>query len=186
MLKLLGQNGVNNMPRITQLKLNKVEFFSKQLESSSIVFFANHIGLKVSELTTLRKALKKENAKGIVIKNTMSKLAFKKLGLFSTSSFFEGPSFVVLSSGDVAKVSKAIIDFKSDCEQFQVKGGLLDKVPVTNDDIVALSKLPSREELISKVVYMMKSPLTGLVRQLASPLAAFVLVLKAIQDKKNS
>jgi len=174
------------MPRITQLKRDKVDFFSRQLESSSIVFFANHIGLKVSELTILRKSLRKENAQGIVIKNTMSKLAFKKLGLLSLDSFFEGPSFVVLSSGDVAKVSKAIIDFKSDCEQFHVKGGLLDKVPVTSDDIVALSKLPSRDELISKVVYMMKSPLTGFVRQLASPLTGLVLVLKAIQDKKNS
>jgi large subunit ribosomal protein L10 len=174
------------MTNITQVKRDKVDSFSKELQAASIIFFTDYRGLKVSDITSLRKSLRKENARGIVIKNTMSKLAFQKLGLTVIDSFFEGPSFVVLSSGDVAKVSKAIINFKEDCELFQVKGGLLDKVPVSGADIVALSKLPSKEELISKVVYMVKSPLSGFVRQLASPLTRLILVLNAIQDKKSN
>jgi len=69
------------MTNITQFKRDKVDSFSKELQAASIIFFTDYRGLKVSDITSLRKSLRKENARGIVIKNTMSKLAFQKLGL---------------------------------------------------------------------------------------------------------
>lgn len=163
-----------------------VQELVSKFQEASLVIVADYRGLNVAKITNLRQQLKKEDAELKVYKNTLMKLALKELKVEFPVEMFEGPSAVIVTKNDVAKTSKVTVNFSEEFESLKIKGGVLSKVVISDGSVQQLAKLPSREELIAKVIGSIKSPLTGLVGVLSGPMRGLVYVLQSIKDKKQS
>lgn len=174
------------MARLTKEKVQKVESLVEGFRDASLVILADYRGLKVSQLTKLRKVLYTQNSKALVVKNSLSKLAFQELGFEEASEYFSGPSFFVFTEGEIVDPVKAVVSFSDENEQLKIKGGYLGRVAISDVQIRAIASLPSKKQLLTNVVCAMNTPIVRLVRGVASPLVGLVNVLKAIKDKKES
>ncbi len=166
-------------------KVRAVESIKATFDEASVVLFADFRGLNGSSLTGLRKAIKKDGGRLEVIKNTFAVRALQELGIAFDTKTFEGPSAIIYSSSDAVQLAKAVVKFSIDNDKLKVKGGLFQRSVLSQDDVEALSKLPSREELLSRLVGSIKAPLTNLVGVLTGPLRGLVYVVSAIKDQKS-
>ncbi len=155
------------------------------VNSASVVLFADFRGLTVGELTNLRRLLKKEGGKLSVYKNTLTRRALDELNIAYPSDFLIGPSAVIHSQEDAVKVTKVLVDFKKEVDKLNIKGGILDNGVLSEDAVKALALLPGREELLAKLVGALKSPLNRLVASVSSPTRGLVYVVSAIKEKKQ-
>jgi len=170
---------------VRQEKVKAVEGIKATFDASSVVLFADYRGLNVSSLTGLRKALKKDGGRLEVIKNTFAVRALQELGIEFDSKTFEGPSAIIYSNTDAVQLAKAVVKFASDNDKLKVKGGLFQRALLTESEVDALSKLPSREELLARLVGSIQAPLSNFVSVLNGPLRGLVYVVSAIKDQKS-
>jgi large subunit ribosomal protein L10 len=139
-------------------------------------------------MTALRKELRSLNVKVKVVKNNLARLAVRKAELGDEPSKMldtvAGPTMVAFAFGDAAAVAKVIDRFASENEVFTLKQSLLGSTVMAPEEIQALSKLPSREVLLAKMLGTLNAPVTNFVGVLAAVPRSFVQVLAAIQQKK--
>jgi large subunit ribosomal protein L10 len=166
-------------------KKESVSQIKKKFEASNLSVVTEYSGLSVKQLTILRQQLKKENAELSVFKNTLVRFALDEIGVVYDRSLLEGPTAFITTTGDASKVSKLIVKYAKDNEKLVLKAAVLDNQMLNESGINDLAALPSRDELIAKVVGGIKSPLTGLVMALSGPLRGLVYTLQAIKDKKQ-
>ena len=172
--------------QILQEKENQVQVIKEKFEQASISVVTEYRGLSVKELTALRRQLKEESAELTIYKNTLVRIALDQLGVTYDKALFEGPSAFVTAAGDVSKVSKVLVKFAKENEKLVLKAAVMENKMLTQSAVNELAALPSKEELIAKVVGGIKSPLTGLVVALSSPLRGLVYTLQAIKTKKEN
>ena len=162
-----------------------VEEIKAEVEKSTLVIASDYRGISANGANELRSKLRESGASATVQKNTLVRLALKDLGISYPEEMLVGPTLLIQSGEDVASVSKALVGFIKENEKTQIKGGLLEKSYIDEAGVKALAELPSREELVAKTVYMIKSPLSGLVSSVSSPLRGLVAVLKQIEIKNQ-
>ena len=172
------------MPNI-ELKEKNVDKLAENIEKSRGVIVAGYSGLTVSELTELRSNLRADGSFATVFKNGITKRAFGKLKRTYPEELLKGPNIIVYSETDAVSMSKHVVDFSKNNEKLIIKGGFLSEDYIDFKMIDQLAKLPSRDELIAKAVGLIKSPITGLVMSLASPVNGLVNVLNNIKSKKQ-
>lgn len=170
---------------VSEEKKKVVKEIQQKVEESSLVVLSEYRGLSVSALTELRRNLREAGADAKVYKNTLTRIAFGDLKIAYPESLLTGPNLLVNTNGDVAAVSKVLVQFRKDNEQLSIKGGVLDNQLLSLKGVEELSKLPSRDVLIAQVIGQIKAPLSGLVRSLSSPQSGLVAVLKQIENKKS-
>ena len=168
-----------------ELKKEVVSKIKKKIDDSRVVILTDYKGMSVKEITILKKKLRKSNAEFKVVKNTISVRALDGKLLEPLRKSLEGPTAIVLGYDDPIGPVKALYDFIGEIEKPLVKGGIFEGAYATTDEIKAISKLPSREVLLAKVVCGMKSPITGLVFTLKGITSKLVYALNAIKDKKG-
>lgn len=149
------------------------------------MIFAEYRGLKVEQLTTLRKELGKEKASLNVVKNRLVKRALKEANIAGLDPFFSGPTAVASSEVDAVVPAKILVAFNKENEALQIKGGYLDGEVLSLDRIRQLASLPSREELYAQLLRCMNGPAQGLVQVLSAVPRGLVTVLDAIAKKKQ-
>lgn len=164
----------------------KVEELKGKLDSAVTVVLTDYRGLNVAEITELRNQLRKAQIEYKVSKNTLTLIAAKDLGLGDLEQFLAGPTAIAFSYTDPVAPAKILSDFAKKSKKLEIKGGVVEGKIINNDGVQALADLPSREELIAKVVGGIKSPLYGLVGVLSGPIRGLVYTLQAIKDKKES
>ena len=152
--------------------------------SSPIILFADFRGMTVGELTLLRRQIKREGGSASVYKNTLTRKALEEMNISCPGDFLKGPS-LFLNAQDPVMLSKLLVKFCKDIDRLKIKGGFLDKSALDEKQVVQLSSLPSRDELIAKVIGTVKAPLTRLVTSLSSPIRGLVYTLNAIKEKKQ-
>ncbi len=162
--------------------------FAEKFSEVDSAIIANYSGLTMTQLTDLRRSLREMDSTFKVIKNRVAKKALedeaKEFG--DLSEHLKGPVGVVFVKGDIAQVAKAVLKFEKDNDAFEVTGGVIDKSVVSLDELKAISDLPSREELLAKIVGSIASPSRGLVTVLSGVSRNLVQVLGAIKDKKSA
>jgi large subunit ribosomal protein L10 len=166
-------------------KVAKGKELKTKLESTPAFILTGYSGLTVSQLTTLRSALKKEGAECHVYKNTTARKVLVEIGQKEMADGLVGPTAMILSGADPVAPAKILVKFIKDNEKMTIKGGVVEKKAVDDKAIVQLSKLPSREVLIAKVVGGIKSPLYGLVNVLSGPTRKLVYAVEAIRKQKG-
>jgi len=121
-----------------------------------------------------------------VVKNTLAKRALERVNASAASVFVEGAIVLVTTDDDPQPVSKALVNFAKDKEAFELKGAFLEGAAQNHEYVKALAALPSKDELITKVVCGIKSPITGFVLTLNAITKGFVVALNEIRKKKES
>lgn len=133
--------------------------------------FTDYRGMTVDQITKIRKDLRKDEAAYRVVKNRYAKIALQNLEKSGAEDQMVGPTAVALVKGDTANVvAKVLYAAGKDGVNIQVKGALIDGEVLSADQIEAISKLPTRLELIASLMGTMKAP----VQKLAATLLAYV------------
>lgn len=175
------------MDRATKETL--VKEYNDVFSSALTGVLVDYKGLNVEQLTKLRKTLHEKNSKFRVLKNSLAKLASTGTPFERLAEQFVETRALVYTQDDVAAAAKVVSDAAKDNEKLKLIAGILvsgDKSEVLDlNGIKALGNLPSREELLVKLLYVMNAPVTNFVRTLNEVPGSFVRVLQAIADSKE-
>ncbi len=168
---------------------------SEKLAKAKNAVFTSYAGLSVADQVTLRAKIKLAGGELNVVKNTLVRRALSdRLETAEQATLeqaLQGPTAVVYGYEDVVTPTKALVEFAKEHEVMSMKLGVMfnesgkaDSV-LTADQVVALSKLPGKQELLAQLVGQLNAPITGFVNVLQGNIRKLVYVLKAIEDKKN-
>lgn len=161
-------------------KAQIIDSLEERLSKCSLGILTDYRGLTVQEMTTLRRKLGELGIEYRVVKNTLARFAAQRLGWNNLATTFEGPVALVMGYGAIEEAAKVLIDYINTSKStLTVKGGFLGDRLLTSEEISTLSKLPSREILIAKVLGAMQSPIVGLVNCLNAPIAGVARALAA-------
>jgi large subunit ribosomal protein L10 len=145
----------------------------------------DYCGLKVSELEKIRTELRGCNSEIRIAKNTLLKRAVTDTACESLTDEFTGTTAIVMAYDDPVTPAKVLAKFAEDHKQFQLRSAVLEGEKITVDNIVALSKLPSKEVLLGQLLSVMNGVSTALVRVLSGVPRTFLYGLQAIKDQKE-
>lgn len=167
-------------------KKELVARLATQLAEAQITILIDYKGLDVQTITRLRYELRQSEATMEVVKNTMLNLASRDTDAAMLADFYKGPTAIVTSSTDPVAPCKILIDFAKDNEKLEIKsavfgGGLLDL-----EEIKALAKMPSKEELLARLVYTLNAVPTSFVNVLAGVPRGLVNALNGIKEQKEA
>ncbi len=161
----------NYQTRITPAKEDAVKALREEFEGYNGYIFTDYRGMSVAQITELRNNLRKNDAQYRVVKNRYAKIAFKDLGKTGAEEQMIGPTAVALAKGDESNiVAKALFEAIKNGAPMQVKGAIIDGKVMDAATVEALSKLPTKLELIASLMGTMKAP----VQKLAATLLAYV------------
>jgi len=168
---------------VKQYKVDQVEEIKSNFTDSDIVLFVDYRGLNVELVTNLRLQLRQNDVVYKVYKNTLAKIALKENVSEDVHKVLEGPTAFAFSK-DPVSVSKVLTAFSKKNEELEIKGGVYQGNFLDLDQIKQLAVMPSREELLSKLVYILNAPVSGLVNVMSGPARKLVYALNAIKEQK--
>jgi len=173
------------MPKTKQQKKVIVESLGENIKKAKAVVFANFQGLTVAKSEDLRKKCRKEGVNVMVAKKTLLRKICENLGLVDINpKTFEGGVATFTSEGDEVAPAKVVATFAKDNDKVVIYGGILENKFIASDYVKNLASLPSKQELLGKLVGSINSPVSGLVNVLAGNLRSLVSVLNNIKDAK--
>lgn len=146
--------------------------------SKTSTFLVTYRGVSSAQMNTLRKNLHRKNAKVLVSKSSVARIALKEAKYEGLAATIEGQMALILSSSDASEVSKVLVKFAKDYQGFVVRGGVLDGAMLTEEQVKILSDLPSREVLLSQLVGTMAAPLSRFAGCLNGKTRDLISILK--------
>lgn len=176
---------------VTSAKQAVVAQLKEQLESAKGVVLTSYKGLTVAQDTELRRELREAGVSYHVVKNTMLRIAAKEAGIEGIEEHLEGTTAFAFSTEDAVAPAKVICGFikknkLEDAEVLTVKVGMVEGKVIGVDEVKALAALPSREELIAKLLGSMNAPISNTVNVLQGVIRNAVYELDAIRSQKES
>jgi large subunit ribosomal protein L10 len=147
-------------------------------------FLIDYKGLTVPAVTELRRQIKNAKSDYVVVKNTLALRALKDKPLGSLEQHFTGMTGVAYSQTDVVALAKVLHTFGKTNPNLKVKAALLDGKPVAAKELETLANLPSRIQLVGRLLGLMQSPMRRLVTVLSAPHRNVVATLAAISKQK--
>jgi len=161
-----------------------LEKLKENIEKQKIIIFADFTGLKNKEFFALRKKLKDVGSEMKVSKKTLINLALKEKNLdLIDARKLMGEIVLIFGFADEISPTKVVYEFSKENKNFKILGGILDKIFIGPEKIEELAKLPSKEELLARVVGQISAPISNFVYLLKGVLQNFVFVLSQIQLK---
>ena len=173
------------MLNISQKK-ELVENLASSLGEAEIAILVDYKGLTVSQVTELRANLREAGAQMAVVKNTLMRLSAKGTGSEVLVDLFKGPNAIIISKNDPVAPAKVVSEFLKTNEKLQLKGAALDGKFLSEEDVKQLAKMPSKEELLGKLVCTLNAVPTNFVNVLAGVPRSFLNVLNAVKDQKDA
>lgn len=165
-------------------KQELIESYSEGLGKSVHAFLLTYRGVTVPQVTELRSRVRAKGGTYTVVKNTLALRAIESGALNALQPFFTGPTAVVYGADPVA-LAKVLTDYVKEVPAYEFKAALVDGRAVKAAEIKELASLPSRDELIAKLVYLLQSPITRFVRVLAAVPQSFVVVMDQVRQQKE-
>jgi len=170
---------------LREQKQQEIDSLKESFVKSESVILADYCGLTVGQMQDVRTKLRSASVEFRVAKNTLAKRAIKDTDSESLSEVFTGPTAIAFSYADPVAGAKVLSELVEDYAAFELKGGVLGNKLLSIGDITALSKLPTKEVLLSQLLSVMNGPMTGFVRVLSGNQRSLVQVLSAIKDTKE-
>ena len=175
------------MPSAKVLQQNKetVAGIATKLKDSVAGVLIDYRGLTVEQDTNLRNQFRKAGVEYKVVKNTLTTLAAREAGLEDLEKSLSGPTSLATHETDLVAPAKIISEFAKKHDVISIKAGFLEGAVVTVDDIKQIAELPSKEQLVAKVLGGLNAPITGFVNVLNGNIRGLVCVLNAIAEKQQ-
>ena len=168
----------------TTQKEQLVEKIKDRFAASQAILLVDYRGLSVKELEQLRNRLREAGAELTVYKNSLTEIAMQELALPSMTEYLSGPTAFIFSDEDPVAPAKALTAFAREHHALELKAGLVENQVVDAAGIKAIATLPSREELLAKLLGTMLNPIVGFARVLNGPTEAFARTVQAVADQK--
>jgi large subunit ribosomal protein L10 len=163
-----------------------VSELESRLKRANALFLAEYSGMKVAQITRLRRELERVGGEFKVAKNTLLKIAADGTDAAAILDQFVGPNAVICSYKDPVGIAKLLAGLAKEMPLLKVKSGILGKQKLGLEDITRLSTLPSREVLLAKLLGLMQAPPQRMVGVLAANINKLVWTLSAIKSKKEA
>jgi len=163
-----------------------VEELHDKFTRSKVLILTDYTGLNVEDMNVLRSKLRESEIEYKVVKNTLLRRAAEGTDAAHIVDSFKGPSAVALSYDDPVAPAKVLTDFAKEHDKLEIKIGAMDGKVLDANAIKALSRLPSREVLLSQLLSVMVAVPTSFVRALSGVPRNFLNVLQAIKDQKEA
>ena len=148
---------------ILKQKEEEVKALAQKFKDAKVILLTDYRGITVEDVTALRNTLRGTNSEYKVIKNNIIKRALDANGESGLDDVLEGPTAVVLSTEDYVDPLKAIYNFAKANEFYKIKGGIVEGKIMSAEELIALAKLPSRQELLG----MLAGGLLGTISKFA-------------------
>ncbi len=161
-----------------------VKALEEKFKDKPNVVVTNYQGLTTPELNNLRAKLKPFNSEYSIVKNTLTSIALKNIGLEDFAKHFTGPTAVAFQKGDPISLSKVIVEFAKTSEKFKIIAAYLDGKILTDKELKILATLPSKEVLITKIAIMLNMPMQRMASVLNAPLQKLAGLIKAVEVQK--
>lgn len=167
-------------------KTAAVAELQNELAKSKNAILFGFAGLKVPEVTELRRQVRGTRSRYLVVKNTLALRATRGTPFDDVSRHFAGMTAVAFNADDPVALAKVLTNFAKTNPNLVFKGAVIEGRPVEASEIKTIAELPTREELVGRLLYLIQSPLTRLASVLAGPLSNLARVLRAVAEKSKS
>jgi large subunit ribosomal protein L10 len=157
---------------------------SEQIAKAQAVILAEYRSIPVKDMTELRKKARVSGVYLRVLKNTLARRAIADTPFKGLTEKMVGPLAYGISSDPVA-VAKVLQEFAKGNEKFVIKAGAMPNVMMSAREVAELAKMPSRQELLAKLVATMQAPIAKFVRTLNEVPGRFARTLLAVRDQKE-
>ena len=157
-----------------------------ELAKSRNAILFGFAGLKVPEITELRRQVRGTRSRYVVVKNTLALRATRGTPFEGVSQHFAGMTAVAFNENDPVGLAKVLTTFARTNPNLVFKGALIEGKAVEASAIKTIAELPTREELVARLLFLMQSPLTRLVTVLAGPMSNLARVLRGVAEKSSS
>ena len=161
------------------------ELQSELTKSRNAILFG-FAGLKVPEVTELRRQVRGTRSRYLVVKNTLALRAARGTAMEGVAKHFAGPTAVAFNQTDPVGLAKVLTNFAKTNPNLVFKGALIDGRPIEVSEIKTIAELPTREALLGRLLFILQSPLTRLATVLAGPVSNLARVLRAVAEKPRS
>jgi large subunit ribosomal protein L10 len=176
------------MASIKDYKVKTVESIKERLDGARAIVLVDYKGINVEEVNKLRDTLRNNKVDYFVSKNTWIKIALNQLGINDLDNYLLGPTAVAVSKLDEVAPARVLKKFvETELEKKEICGfkvGLVGKDVFQANQLKQLAELPSKEELVAKVLYGFNAPLAGFVGVLSGMIRKFALAVDAIAKQK--
>jgi len=166
-------------------KAQAISEFTEGIGSATNAFVLDFKGITVPQVTELRKQVRESGSHYVVIKNTLALIAVKDTPLTKLTGYFSGMTAVAYNTTDAVALAKVLTRFAKDVPAVQFKGAMLSGQVVAATEVQNIANLPSREELVSKLLFLLQSPIRGLVTVLAANIRNLAVVLDQVRKQKE-
>jgi large subunit ribosomal protein L10 len=167
-------------------KQQLVKQWSTEFKDVPYAVLVDYRGLTVAQVTELRSKIRQSGSSYRVVKNTLAKLALPGTKLEGLQQYFDGPTALTFNHEDPIGMAKVLVDFAKETDKLKIKVGMLDGQLLEPDQVKELSKMPSREELLSKLLFLLNAPVQRLASALNGITRNFAVVMKQVADQKES
>ena len=168
-----------------QKNINSVKDLSDKLSKAKSIYFTDYLGLNVADVTNLRKRFFDSNVEYLVVKNTLLKIASQQNKISLDDELFSGSTAIAISYDEPVVAAKVIKEFLKDHDLPGIKGVFFEGSYLPASEFDKIAKLPSKEDSLTKIVVMLKSPVQNMVNLLNSPMVKLVNVLSGLKENKS-
>ena len=165
--------------------INNVEILTEKLSKAKSVYFTDYLGLNVLDVTMLRKKFFESDVEYMVVKNTLLKIASSENKIKLGDEVFSGSTAVAFSYDDPVQAAKIIKNFLKEHDLPSVKGILFEGSYLDSDQFDSIANLPSKDESLTKLAIMLKSPVQNFSNLLSSPMLSLLNALRGIEKSKS-
>ena len=149
------------------------------MEECTVAISTDYTGLSVSAMTELRRSLREKNVQFRIVKNTLAYRAADAAGRPAFKEIVDGPTAFAFSNGEPVDPAKALVDFiRTTRSPLKIRGGILGDRVLTLEEVNNLATLPSKEELIARLMGQLNAPAAGLVYVLNANIAGLARLLQ--------
>ncbi|KTD62611.1 50S ribosomal protein L10 [Legionella spiritensis] len=146
---------------------------------------ADYRGLTVNQMTQLRSEARKSGVYLRVVRNTLTRRAFDNTDFACLSDKLVGPLFIAMSLDAPSDAARLLKEFVKTFEKLEIKALSVGGKVYEADQLETVASLPTKDEAIAKLMFVMKAPIEKFVRTLAEPHGKLVRTVAAIKDKKE-
>jgi large subunit ribosomal protein L10 len=167
-------------------KREQVEQLKASLSEVKTLFLLENTGLNVNEVNELRSEIRKTEATYRVVKNSVVKHAVEGTEMEQLTPYLVGPKALAFTNGDAVELAKVLRDFIKDHPTLSFERAYLEGQLLEADEAEKIAEMPSRQELLTKLVYMLQSPIRRLAVALSSPVQNLTTVIGQVADTIDS
>jgi large subunit ribosomal protein L10 len=166
-------------------KAEIVARLKKIFEDSGSVILIDFKSVNVPDMTELRRKVRESDSQYQVVKNTLALRAAESTTIEEIKQHFDGPTAIAYTQENIVGLAKVLRDFIKDHSGMSFRAGVLDGQVLSGKQVSSMADMPSRDELLSKLLFLLNAPLTQMALALKSPVQKLAYLLRQLEENKS-